>query len=236
MSPIKAILTDIEGTTSSIAFVKDVLFPYAAAALPAYVRAHAAETAVADILDEVATLSDCRREDMAALIAALQRWIAEDRKATPLKSLQGMLWRAGYEKGTYRAHIYPDAAEQLERWHRQGLSLFVYSSGSVDAQKLFFRYSEAGDLSQLFSGFFDTTVGGKRESSSYAKIAAAIGVPAEQILFLSDVVEELDAAVAAGLPTVWLQRPADCPAPQSSESHTVAFDFNAIDPASFGRK
>lgn len=175
---MKAILTDIEGTTSSIAFVAEVLFPYARAHLAAYVAAHPAETA--PILAEVAA------SDPGDPVATLLRWIDEDRKATPLKALQGMIWSDGYASGAFRGHIYPDAVAGLQRWHAAGIALYVFSSGSVPAQKLLFGHSDAGDLTPLFSGYFDTTTGPKREAASYAKIAEAIGIAPADVLFLSD--------------------------------------------------
>jgi enolase-phosphatase E1 len=151
-------------------------------------------------------------------VVGLQRWIDDDRKHTALKALQGLLWKAGYAAGDYRAHLYADAAERLRLWHQRGARLFVYSSGSVPAQQLFFGHSEAGDLSSLFSGWFDTEVGGKREAISYQRIAEAIGAPPGDILFLSDVVEELDAARAAGLQTVLVDRRSDYPTPRHGEA------------------
>lgn len=204
--PITAILTDIEGTTSAVSFVFDVLFPFAAQHLPGYVRAHAAEPAVAAQLDAVRQASGEPDADVERVIAILLGWLAEDRKATPLKALQGMVWAEGYNAGLLKGHVYPDAVAALTRWHAQGLRLYVYSSGSVQAQKLIFGCSQAGDLTPLFSGYFDTTSGGKREAQSYRTISAAMGVAAGQVLFLSDVAEELDAARAAGMQTVGLVR------------------------------
>ncbi|MBD2858109.1 acireductone synthase [Spongiibacter sp. KMU-158] len=203
---IRVILTDIEGTTSDIHFVHNVLFPYAAKKLPYFVRAHTSDSAVAVCLDQVAELGHVSRDDIEALIATLLNWIAEDKKITPLKTLQGMIWKTGYETGAFKAHVYPDATRLLQQWHQHGLALYVYSSGSIAAQKLFFGYSEAGDLTPIFSGYFDTTTGPKREQQSYSAIQQAIGIPASEILFLSDIVEELDAASAAGMQTAWLQR------------------------------
>lgn len=228
MTDIKAILTDIEGTTSSISFVKEVLFPYAAAALPDYVRQHASEPEVAAALDQVATESGRPRQEIEGLIEQLLAWIEEDRKITPLKTLQGLVWRAGYEQDRYRAHVYPDVPGRLRSWRARGLDLYVYSSGSIAAQQLFFRHSEAGNLEPLFSGFFDTTSGGKREVDSYRRIAAAIGQPPEAILFLSDIEEELDAAAEARMATWWLQRPEDSPQLLASERHPVAHSFTEI--------
>lgn len=227
----KAILTDIEGTTSSISFVRDVLFPYAAQHLPMFVRANAREPAVADQLRAAAQEAGVEAGDYPAIIEALQRWIAEDRKITPLKALQGMLWEHGYRNRDYQAHVYPDAFEQLRHWHAAGLPLYVYSSGSIQAQKLFFAFSECGDMTPLFRDYFDTTSGPKQESSSYARIAAAIGLPPGEILFLSDIAAELDAARAAGMQTCWLVRPADTSATPDEVAHAhhpVARDFNEI--------
>lgn len=228
---IRAILTDIEGTTSSIAFVRDVLFPYAAEHLPMFVHGHAQYPDVQAQLEAAAQEAGVAATDYAAIIDALQLWIAQDRKVTPLKALQGMLWAHGYRRGDYRAHVYKDAFEQLQHWHAQGLQLYVYSSGSIQAQQLFFRYSEYGDMTPLFSGYFDTTSGPKQQAQSYCNIVEAIGLPAAEILFLSDIVGELDAARAAGLQTVWLVRPADTSADEktvAASTHTVARDFSGI--------
>jgi enolase-phosphatase E1 len=222
---VKAVLTDIEGTTSSIAFVKEVLFPYARRHLPAFVRAHERRPDVAALLGEARTLAGEPGLDIEGTIRVLIDWIDQDRKATPLKELQGMLWADGYAAGDYRAHVYPDAASALRRWHAMGVSLYVYSSGSVAAQKLLFGYSEAGDLTPVFSGYFDTRVGGKRETASYAAIAQHIGAPCREILFLSDVVDELDAAQAAGLEAVLVCR--DAPPPPTR--HRTVDSFAVID-------
>ena len=174
MSAMATILTDIEGTTSSISFVKDVLFPYARRALPGFVRERGGEPEVRRWLDMVATEHGAMCDD-AMIVETLQGWIDEDRKHTALKALQGMVWQVGYGAGDYRAHFYADAAAQLRRWHADGHPIYVYSSGSVAAQKLFFGFSEHGDLTPLVSGWFDTEVGGKREADSYRRIAQAIG-------------------------------------------------------------
>ena len=231
MTAPRIILTDIEGTTSSISFVKNVLFPYARAALPGFVAQRGQEPAVRQWLDVVATDIAASACDDALIVETLQGWIDTDRKHTALKALQGMIWEAGYRNGDYTAHLYPEVADVLRRWHAAGLPLYVYSSGSVPAQKLFFGYSDAGDLNALFSGNFDTEVGGKREADSYRRITAAIGVEAQQILFLSDVVEELDAAREAGLQTVLLDRLDDYPTRrdgQAANGHTRVTDFSQI--------
>lgn len=176
--PIKAILTDIEGTTSAVSFVFDVLFPYAARHLPDFVRQHATRADVAEQLQAVRQDSGEAAADVERVIEILLGWIAEDRKATPLKALQGMVWEQGYQAGQLKGHVYPDAVQALQRWHQQGYELYVYSSGSIQAQKLIFGCSDAGDLSGLFSGYFDTTSGPKREEQSYRRISQAMACPA----------------------------------------------------------
>ncbi|MCR6627323.1 MAG: acireductone synthase [Pseudoxanthomonas sp.] len=215
--PVSAILTDIEGTTSSISFVKDVLFPYARRALPGFVREHGQEPDVRRWLDVVATEHGSICSDD-VIVETLQGWIDQDRKHTALKALQGLIWEAGYRDADFTAHIYPDAAPALRDWHAQGYPLYVYSSGSVPAQKLFFGHSDAGDLTPLFSGWFDTEIGGKREADSYRTIADRIGIAPERILFLSDVVEELDAAREAGLQTQLVDRLDDYPQPRTGDA------------------
>lgn len=226
--PIKTILTDIEGTTSAVSFVFDVLFPFAVKYLPDFVRQHAGEPAVAAQLEAVRAESGEADADVERVIAILLEWIAADRKATPLKALQGMVWEQGYRAGQLKGHVYPDAVEALRQWHAEGYALYVYSSGSIQAQRLIFGCSEAGDLTPLFSGYFDTTSGGKREAASYARIAAAIGQPAGEILFLSDVVQELDAAHEAGMATCGLARDGG-----DLAGHPTVASFVAIEPARF---
>jgi enolase-phosphatase E1 len=225
------ILTDIEGTTSSISFVKDVLFPYARRALPGFVAAHRDDPDVRRWLDVVATEHGAICDD-AVIVETLQGWIDTDRKHTALKALQGMIWSAGYHDADFTAHIYPDAADALRRWHAAGETLAVYSSGSVPAQKLFFGHSDAGDLTGLVSNWFDTEVGGKREAESYARIADALDAAPAEILFLSDVVEELDAARDAGMRTVLVDRLDDYPQPRdvaTANGHTRVTAFDQID-------
>jgi len=202
---IKAIVTDIEGTTSSIDFVHQSLFPYAKQRLRAFLRDRGGDAAVQEQLAEVAKLEG-RALSLDEAADVLERWIAEDRKLTPLKALQGMIWRQGYEAGELKGHVYPDTPEALRRWHAEGRRLYVYSSGSEEAQRLIFGYSDAGDLTPLFSGYFDTRIGGKREAASYRAILEQIGRPGEEVLFLSDIAEELDAAQAAGMKTCQLLR------------------------------
>jgi len=213
----QAIVTDIEGTTSSISFVKEVLFPYARRALPAFVRAHGADPEVRRWLDAAAADAGGMCQDE-MLVEVMQGWIDHDRKLPSLKALQGMIWAAGYATGEFRAHIYEDAAEGLRRWHGQGHELYVYSSGSIAAQKLLFGHTTAGDLLPLFSGWFDTGIGGKRDAGSYRNLVLALARPAYEILFLSDVVEELDAARENRIETVLLDRREDYPVPRLGEA------------------
>jgi enolase-phosphatase E1 len=226
------ILTDIEGTTSSISFVKDVLFPYARRALPGFVRERGSEPEVRRWLDMVATEHGAMCDD-AMIVETLQGWIDEDRKHTALKALQGLMWRDGYLSGELEADMYPDAVAGLRRWHEGGHRLAVYSSGSVAAQKLLFAHTDAGDLTPLFDAFFDTEVGPKREADSYRLIADSLNRRPGDIVFLSDVVAELDAARAAGLPTVLLDRREDYPQPRdavAANGHPRVESFDAVDP------
>lgn len=230
MKPV--ILTDIEGTTGSISFVRDVLFPYARAALPGFVRARGDEPKVRALLDQVATEHGAMCDD-AMIVETLQGWIDQDRKHTVLKALQGMIWEDGYRDGDFTAHIYPDVAPALQAWHAAGHALAVYSSGSVPAQKLFFGHSDAGDLLPLFDHFFDTEVGHKRDADSYRLIADRLGRSPGHIVFLSDVIAELDAARKAGMRTVLLDRREDYPEPRRGEAangHARVESFAEIDP------
>ncbi len=225
----RAVVTDIEGTTSAIAFVHSVLFPYADTHLDAFVAAHRREPEVAGALrDAAAEAGEEPDVDDATVLAHLHRWIAEDRKSTPLKALQGLIWRDGFEQGHFRAQVYPDAAEGLRRWHALGLTLAVYSSGSIAAQKLLFGHSDQGDLTPLFSAYFDTTTGPKRDAASYVKIASALGMAPSEILFLSDVDAELDAARFTGMETVRLLRAADTPE-GATTTHAATDTFAAIE-------
>ncbi len=223
---IRAIVTDIEGTTSSLSFVKDVLFPYSRERMADFVHAHKDEPEVALLLDEARQAAGGGFDD-AQVTEQLVRWIDEDRKLTPLKALQGMIWEEGYDNGDFHGHVYEDAVRQLQRWHEAGLLLYVFSSGSVHAQKLLFSHTEQGDLTALFKAYFDTNIGPKRETAAYEAIARAIGLEAGQILFLSDIEEELDAARRAGMHTRWLVREGGL---REDAGHVQVADFDAIDP------
>ena len=222
---VRAVVTDIEGTTSSLSFVKDVLFPYARTHLAGFVATHAHEPEVRALLDDTNREAGGELDD-SAIIAQLEHWIDQDRKITPLKSLQGLIWEAGYKDGHFKGHVYADAVARLREWHARGIRLYVYSSGSVYAQKLLFGYSEAGDLTTLFSGYYDTRIGGKRDVAAYRSIVAHIGQPAGEVLFLSDILEELDAAREAGMQTIQLVRDGEL---QARAAHRQVRDFSAIE-------
>jgi len=191
----KAILLDIEGTTSSISFVADELFPYARKHLPAFVEAN--PLVAAPILAQVPG------DDP---VATLLQWIDEDRKETSLKTLQGLIWAQGYADGELKGHVYPDTPEALRRWTEAGLSVNIYSSGSIAAQKLIFGNSIAGDLTPFLTSYFDTTTGPKRDSDSYTKIVDALDLAPSELLFVSDMVAEVDAAHEAGLQAYLIDR------------------------------
>ncbi|MEX2124369.1 MAG: acireductone synthase [Woeseia sp.] len=224
MTAIKAIVTDIEGTTSSIDFVRTLLFPYAARALPDFLRSHRSDPEIARLLDDIRREIDEPDADVERLIEVVLQWIGEDRKTTALKSLQGYVWEHGYASGAFTGHVYDDCAPNLRKWRDRGIALYVYSSGSVKAQQLLFGHSDAGDLRPLFSGYFDTRVGGKRDSASYRAICELIGRPPVEVLFLSDLTEELDAAASAGMQTVQVVRNGNLPAGR----HTIAHDFGEV--------
>ncbi len=205
---LKVILTDIEGTTTDISFVHDVLFPYSAKHLSSWVRNNLELQITQDILQQVREISGKSNLDVESCVNQLINWQVEDKKITPLKTLQGLIWQEGYDKGELKAHVYPDAVEYLQNWYDAGLTLAVYSSGSIAAQKLLFRNTSVGDLTSLFSAYFDTTTGSKVESQSYVKIADKLSVLPQEILFLSDSLKELVAANEANLNVCGLNREA----------------------------
>ena len=221
---IKAIVTDIEGTTSSLSFVKEILFPYARANLADYIRLHAEEPPIKLLLEATSKELGVALDTEQAITQLIQ-WLDEDKKATPLKCLQGLIWEAGYKKGDFKGHVYQDAVDNLKNWKAKGLDLYIYSSGSVYAQKLLFEHTEYGDLTPLFSGYFDTHIGGKKERDSYLTIANQVGISADQLLFLSDIKEELDAAKAAGFKTIGLTRDG---LPDSIGGHLQVSSFDFI--------
>jgi enolase-phosphatase E1 len=221
----RALLLDIEGTTTPIAFVYDVLIPYA--------RAHAAEylarnqnsagcrEAVAQLGKEFGVT-----QDLAGILEFVFSLMDRDKKSPGLKSLQGLIWQDGYKSGELRGQVYPDVAPAFERWRARGLEIYIYSSGSVLAQQLLFGSTDAGDLTTFLKGYFDTGVGPKTSPGSYFTIGARIAVPPPEILFVSDVVQELDAARTSGMRTALCIRGGDVPL--ESESHSVIRSFDEI--------
>ena len=221
---IAGILLDIEGTTSSIDFVYDVMFPYARKNFAGYLEEHFSSETVQSALPLLAKdlgfnsvdamFSKCEQGDGDSRADVVHRALIglmdDDVKSTGLKKLQGLVWESGFRSGEMVAHLYDDVAPAIADWKASGLDMRIYSSGSIYAQKLFFGHSVAGDLLPQFSGHYDTTVGHKRESASYQKIADD-WVDAAAVLFISDVSEELDAAIAAGMRTLLSIRPGNKP-------------------------
>lgn len=229
MSDIKAVVVDIEGTTTPISFVHEKLFPFAAERLRDFVAAHGQEPELAKALAETREMAGQADASDADTANILLSWIAEDRKAGPLKFLQGLIWREGYEAGTLNGPVYPDAAELLRAWASRGLRLFVYSSGSEEAQRLIFGYSDQGDLTPLFEDYFDTRVGAKIEAASYTAIAKAIGLAPEEVLFLTDNPKEVEAALAAGMACVQINREAAPASWENAGAAPVAGSFTPVD-------
>lgn len=205
---IRFILTDIEGTTTSISFVYDVLFPYFRTHVERLkqVLNNPQVKLAFDQTIEIASKEGKNIQTSDEIIKQLLDWSKADKKITPLKTLQGILWTEGYQTGEIKGHIYEDVMPAMEKWKTLGIDLGVFSSGSIAAQKLIFGYSEEGDLRPYFSAYFDTNTGSKRETTTYQKIAEIIAIKPEHILFLSDIQEELECAQKAGYQTIQLVR------------------------------
>jgi enolase-phosphatase E1 len=222
---IQWILTDIEGTTTEVSFVYDILFPY--------FRTHMDQWRMVDsdpmndVLEQTRVLvleeQSINLTSKEALFDQLRQWSIEDRKVTPLKTFQGMVWEQGFKSGAIKGHMYPDVKPALQRWLDDGLKLAIFSSGSIAAQKQLFGFSIEGDLTPYFSAYFDTTTGMKRDEQTYQLIVQQLNTPANNVLFLSDIHQELEAAHAAGLRTLQLVRPGT----QANWSWCVA-DFSEI--------
>ena len=225
---VRFILMDIEGTTTPISFVHDVLFPFAKSRLASFLRDHSQDktllpwaTRCQDTVEE----EEGKRPTYEELTAVLLRWIEQDRKHPGSKAIQGMIWEEGYRTGAFTAELYDDVLPCLTQWKNQGIGLGIFSSGSEQAQRLLFEHTPQGDLTSYFSHFFDTRVGEKRERSAYLAISEATCHPPSTIFFLSDVEAELDAAAAAGLHTAQIARPGTTPGTR----HSVSRDFPGID-------
>ena len=241
---IQAILLDIEGTTTSIQFVYQTLFPYARKHIAEFLEQQSESPIVRDAVNQLhreweadAREQDCPRwsqgtdQETRDSAAAYCRWLIDrDRKSTPLKSLQGMIWERGYQSGELRGHVYPDVPVAFERWRRKEKTISIFSSGSILAEKLIFAHTDFGDLTRLLTAHFDTTTGAKKEPESYRKIAAVLGKPPGAVLFLSDSVAELDAARSAGMETALSARPEN-PGPGPHE-HRVVRSFEEVFPNS----
>jgi enolase-phosphatase E1 len=228
----RGILLDIEGTTSSVSFVYDVMFPYVRKHLTFEVFSNWEDADYVSAFDAIAR--DAGHESLEAWLKKqkltrenplrgaevvckeVTRLMDADAKATGLKQLQGLIWKSGFESGELKAHVYDDVPPALAAWNAAGKDVRIYSSGSVQAQRLFFGHTTIGDLLSHFRGHYDTTVGPKKEEDSYRKISADFGLPAGEILFLSDIVAELDAARAAGMQTGLCVRPGNATGQVSS--------------------
>lgn len=228
---MRGVLLDIEGTTTPIAFVHDVLFTYARENVREFLNTNADKEEVGA---DIALLSDEHADDLSKdrnpppLVAEYVEWlIAADRKSTGLKSLQGKIWRQGYQDGSLKSQVYADVAPAFERWHTRGWRLYIFSSGSVLAQKLLFAHTEVGDLTRFIDGYFDTNVGKKGDAESYRRIAEKMKLPAAEILFVSDVTGELDAAHEAGMKTLLSVRPGNAPQ-DNSKRHPQILNFEQI--------
>ncbi len=234
---IRGILLDIEGTTTPISFVHDVLFPFARTRVAAFLAEQANSDEVIADLDLLRAqhrqdveqgkapppLTNSSRDEQTASLTQYIHWlIDQDRKTTGLKSIQGKIWKRGYQDRDLQAPLFADVLPALERWQRDGLKVAIFSSGSVLAQKLLFAHTEAGDVTGLIDAYFDTNTGSKTASSSYQKIAEHLGLSAPEIVFVSDVVAELDAAAAAGMQTRLCIRPGNSPQPWSERHQTNA--------------
>jgi enolase-phosphatase E1 len=239
---IRAILLDIEGTTTPIAFVHEVLFAYARSQVRKFLLEHSSSAeVVADLallreehaidvkqnLQPPALVDGSRDADIDSIVAYVNWLIDRDRKSTGLKSLQGKIWKQGYLEGTLKAQVFADVPPALERWRRAGLKISIFSSGSALAQKLLFAHTEAGDLTGFIGNYFDTTIGPKTDVQSYRRIAAALDVVASEVLFISDVVAELDAASGAGMQTLMCVRPGNQP-PESPVHYQIIQSFDEI--------
>lgn len=215
---MKAILLDIEGTTTPIDFVHKTLFPYARSRVGGYVAMHfdSLRPVIDALVDE--SSNDAKYTvpvdptEPGSVSAYLEHLIDVDRKSTPLKTIQGKIWQEGYESGELKSAVFEDVPLAFERWNAEGKTIAIYSSGSVLAQQLLFRYTEFGDLSGFISEYFDTNVGAKRDGQSYQNIAERLQIPAAETVFVSDVVEELDAARSAGMRTALSVRPGNAEA------------------------
>jgi enolase-phosphatase E1 len=239
---IQAILLDIEGTTTPIAFVHEVLFRHARLNLRRHIEQHASSPGYDSLFDrfrdehagdrlagqDVPPWVDAPHAARLASVATYSEWLMDrDRKSTPLKDLQGRIWEEGYGRGELVGEVFSDVPRALERWQAQHVPVGIFSSGSVLAQQLLFRHSSAGDLARFLRWYFDTTTGAKADTDSYRRIAAAMATPAGSIVFVSDVLRELDAARGAGMQTRLCIRPGNKP-PPDGHGYAVIRSFDGL--------
>ena len=240
---ISHILLDIEGTTCPVSFVTNTLFPYAQSELKNFLETHRNNPSINQLIknadeewrqdnDEDSAilrrqLDESQRHIHPKVEVYLQLLITADKKSTALKDIQGKIWREGYTTGRISSELYEDAYESLKRWHKQGFRLAVYSSGSIEAQHLLYKYTNKGDLEYLFSHWFDTHVGNKKKGSSYTYIASAMDCKPENILFISDNSDKCDAAKNAGLITLYSLR--DGNPQQEPRDHPVIISLDDVD-------
>lgn len=203
---MSAILLDIEGTVSDKRFVTQKLFPFARERIAEFILQHQREPQVASALALMREKLGRKSASIEEIGHALERWIDEDRKEEPLKTLQELVRAQGYASGALVSHIYADVPPALERWKRAGKRIAIFSSGSIAAQKLLFSHTEMGDLTPYFSAYFDLSTGPKMEASSYVKIAKALDHASKDVRFYSDIVKEVEAALAAGMAAVLVER------------------------------
>lgn len=225
---VRGILLDIEGTTTPIAFVHDVLFSYARSHVRDYLAGHFTDESVRADMEALRQEGGNFNEEIESVVAHINQLIDLDRKSTGLKSLQGKIWHEGYASGALRAQVFPDVAPALARWRVAGLNVSIFSSGSVLAQQLLFAHTEAGDLTQFINNYFDTTTGKKGEAESYKRIAETLKLQPAEMLFVSDVVNELAAAHDAGMKTVLSLRPGN-PPQDSADRYQAISGFDDLE-------
>jgi enolase-phosphatase E1 len=226
---VDAVVLDIEGTTSATGFVVDVLYPYSRSRFAALLTERSEDPEVARAVAQVREEIGEPDADAVRVEKALNDWLDEDRKATPLKALQGLIWSEGFARGDLVSHFYDDVVPRLRAWHASGVRLHVYSSGSVAAQRAWFANSPEGDLTSLLSGLYDTeNAGPKQEAESYRRISGSTGIEPARLLFLSDRPGELDAARAAGWHTIGIRRPGEPYFAQGVGDHAAAGTFDEI--------
>ncbi|NRD71777.1 acireductone synthase [Shewanella sp. VB17] len=218
---IKAIVVDTAGTTTDLSFIRDTLFPYSAKAIAEFLVENKSNVLIDNCICDVKDIALEPDASLERVIDILQLWITEDRKATPLKTLQGLIWKQGYDRGEFTGHIFPDFIAEIEHIKQQKIRIYSFSSGSVEAQKLLFSHSDGGDLTPHFDGHFDTRTGHKLFKQAYSNIINTISLAPKQVLFISDVVEELKAAEEAGMRTLQMVRSQD----QPTGSHTQITSF-----------